>query len=54
MPILIMGVVALLVFIVIGFMLFSAAFAESREKHDQTAAGAEFETKAKAAGASGK
>ncbi len=39
MPILIMAVVALLVFVGIGLMLFSAAFAESREKHDNVSSG---------------
>ncbi len=38
MPILIMGVMALVVFVVIGFMLFGATWAESRERERRKAA----------------
>lgn len=42
MPILIMAVIALIVFIIIGLMLFSASFAERRERDRVQAAGAEI------------
>jgi hypothetical protein len=42
MPILMMGVTALVIFILIGLMLFSATWAESREQKRRKAAGAAF------------
>jgi hypothetical protein len=46
MPILILGLIALAMFLVMGFLLFSAMMAERRSRMRRAAAGASVEAKA--------